>query len=262
MSLVTVRSRGPAAVLTYANPVDGTMTGAGAAELLAAVRAAEADPAVRVLIITGGAPGVFIRHYSVAELSLAADRLSGSEPAPAPAAESAFLVLTDLLAGMGKPVIAAVNGLCMGGGFELALACDLRVAGQEVAAIGLPEVRVGIFPGGGGTQRLPRLVGEAKALEIILRGLTFSAREAVALGLVHEVVADPLDRTLELAQELAQRSPEALAAAKALTRAALDRPLSEGLAAERALFGQLLRTSDAVSALGAFVRDGAKLDQV
>jgi enoyl-CoA hydratase len=262
--MVTVERRGGAALLTYANPVDGTMTAQGAAELLQAVRAAAEDPHVRCLIITGGVPGVFIRHYSVGELSIAADNLAGPAAPEAiqPAGESPFLVLTDLLAALPKPVIAAINGLCMGGGFELSLACDLRIAGEQVEAIGLPEVRVAIFPGGGGTQRLPRVVGEAKALEIILRGLTFSGPEAAAMGLVHEVASDPLARALEIAVEFDQRSPDALAVAKALTRAALDRPLAEGLAAERAMFGEVLRTPAAISALGGFVREQAKLDQI
>ena len=98
-------------------------------------------------------------------------------------------------------MVAAINGLCMGGGFELALACDLRIASPAVEAIGLPETRVGIFPGGGGTQRLPRVVGEAKALEIILRGLTFAGEAAHRIGLVHELADDPLARALEMAAE-------------------------------------------------------------
>ena len=118
-------------------------------------------------------------------------------PAPPPATgarPTGFLGLVDLIAAMDKPVIAAINGLCMGGGFELSLACDLRIAGREVEAIGLPETRIGIFPGGGGTQRLPRVIGEAKALDVILRGLTFTGEGALELGLVHEVSDVPLAR--------------------------------------------------------------------
>ena len=96
-------------------------------------------------------------------------------------------------------------------------------------AIGLPETRIGIFPGGGGTQRLPRIIGEAKALEMILRGLTVTGPGAYELGIVHEVVDDPIARALELATELASRGAEGLALAKRLTRAALDLPLGGGL---------------------------------
>src|SRR5216684_9059293 len=149
----------------------------GSAIAPAIIEAAARDGAVRVIVITGGMPGVFIRHYDVGELSQMADAaqnapVSALAPPKAGARPPGFLSLTDLIAAVEKPVIAAINGLCMGGGFELSLACDLRIAGRDVAAIGLPETRIGIFPGGGGTQRLPRIIGEAKALEMILRGLT------------------------------------------------------------------------------------------
>jgi enoyl-CoA hydratase len=137
----------------------------------------------------------------------------------------------------------------MGGGFELTLACDLRIASPDVEAIGLPETRVGIFPGGGGTQRLPRVVGEAKALEIILRGLTFTGEAAHRIGLVHELAADPLARALEIAAEWETRGAEGIAYAKRLTRAALDRPISEGLADERRAFLEVMQTASARAAL-------------
>jgi len=183
--------------------------------------------------------------------NLAAGAPTSTPPAQAAARRPGFLELTDLIAAADKPVIAAINGLCMGGGFELSLACDLRIAGKDVSAIGLPETRVGIFPGGGGTQRLPRIIGEAKAVEMILRGLTVDGPGAGELGIVHEVVADPLARALEIAAELATRGAEGLAFAKRLTRAALDRPLSEGLADERASFLAVMRTASAREALRA-----------
>ena len=148
-----------------------------------------------------------------------------------------------------KPVVAAINGLCMGGGFELSLACDLRVASPAAAAIGLPETRVGIFPGGGGTQRLPRVVGEAKALEIILRGLTFTGAEAHAIGMVHELAADPLARALEIGAEFEGKGAEGVAYAKRLTRAALDRPVSQGLADERRGFLEVMQQASARAGL-------------
>src|SRR5438128_2337327 len=189
MGLVSVTRRGGTAVMTYANPPWGTMTAAGAQEMLEAFRPLAADPAVRAVVITGGVPGIFIRHYDVDELSVMSDRLGEAPPPPPPPSgarpEQGFLALTDEVFEAGKPVVAAINGLCMGGGFELSLACDLRIAAPTVEAIGLPETKVGIFPGGGGTQRLPRVVGEAKALEIILRGLTFNAEEALRIGVVH-----------------------------------------------------------------------------
>ena len=156
-----------------------------------------------------------------------------------------------MIAAVDKPVIAAINGLCMGGGFELSLACDLRIAGNSVTAIGLPETRIGIFPGGGGTQRLPRVIGEAKALEFILRGRSVTGQAACDMGIVHEAVADPLARALEIALELSSRGAEGLAYAKRLTRAALDRPLSDGLIDERKCFATVMRTASAREGLRA-----------
>jgi enoyl-CoA hydratase len=250
MNFVTVQNRGGAAVLTYANPPFGTMTAAGAAQMHAALAQAAEDPAVRCIVVTGGLPGIFIRHYDVSELSDMSDALA-APPAPREDAPRApgFLEMVDLIAAAPKPVIAAINGLCMGGGFELALTCDLRIASPEVQAIGLPETRIGIFPGGGGTQRLPRIVGEARALEMILRGLTVDGRAALEQGLVHELAADPLARALEIAAEFAGRPAEGIAYAKRLTRAALDRPLSEGLGDERRSFLEVMRTASARRAL-------------
>ena len=253
MGLVTVTRDGATAVMTYANPPFGTMTAAGSQEMLDLFRPLAADPAVRAIVITGGLPDIFIRHYDVDELSAMGEALKDRPPPPPATAppEQGFLALADAVAAVDKPVIAAINGLCMGGGFELALACDLRIAAPKAAAIGLPETRVGIFPGGGGTQRLPRVVGEAKALEIILRGLTFTGAEAYDIGMVHELADDPLARALEIATEFAGKGAEGVAAAKRLTRAALDRPIAQGLADERASFIAVMQTASARAALKA-----------
>jgi enoyl-CoA hydratase len=177
------------------------------------------------------------------------DALGGAAPPPShgpgPRPGGAFGELVDLIASAPKPVIAAINGLCMGGGFEISLACDLRIAGRSVTAIGLPETRVGIFPGGGGTQRLPRVIGEARALEMILRGLVVDGPRAYEIGMVHEVVDDPKGRALEIAAEFDGRGAEGVAFAKRLTRQALDRPLADGLADERASFVEVMKTRSA-----------------
>jgi enoyl-CoA hydratase len=249
MGLVSVERRGGTAIVRYANPPLGTMTAAGAQEMLELIDPLTRDPAVRSIVITGGLPGIFIRHYDVGELSAASDASQNTPPRPPPPGDGrpagGFLALVDLLAEAPKPVVAAINGLCMGGGFELSLACDIRIAAPADVVIGLPETRVGIFPGGGGTQRLPRVVGEAKALEIILRGLTFDAQEALRIGVVHEIAADPLARALEMAAEWDQRGVDGIAYAKRLTRAALDRPIVEGLADERRSFAAVMRTASA-----------------
>lgn len=265
MGLVQVKRHGGAAVMTYANPPFGTMTAAGAQEMLEAFRPLAADPSVRAVIVTGGLPDIFIRHYDVGELSAASDAIEGAPASPPPEPgkrpRQGFLALVDEIFEAPKPVVAAINGLCMGGGFELALACDLRIASPRAAAIGLPETRIGIVPGGGGTQRLPRVVGEAKALEIILRGLTFDGTEAHRIGLVHELADDPLARALEIAAEWETRGAEGIAYAKRLTRAALDRPVWEGLADERQGFGEVMRTASAREGLRRG-RAPARIEQV
>jgi enoyl-CoA hydratase len=241
MSFVTTARHGGALVITYNNPGLGTLTAAGTSQLLAALRAGVADETVRCIIYTGGRPDIFIRHYDVRELVVMSDVVNGLAPPPPAEDDGGYYALVDITASAPKPVIAAINGLCMGGGFELALACDLRIAGTSVEAIGLPETRVGIFPGGGGTQRLPRLIGEAKALEMILRGLVVTGPQAAAQGLVHEVVDDPLARALEIAAEFESRPAEGIAEAKRLTRSALSRPFAEGTADERRSFMELLK---------------------
>lgn len=253
MGHVTTEDRGATRLITYANPAFGTMTAAGSVEMLEALRAAADDPSVRAIVLTGGIPGIFIRHYDVGELSQLADILSERPPETGGSGKpgGAFGELVDVIAAAPKPVIAAINGLCMGGGFEIALACDLRIAARDAEAIGLPETRVGIFPGGGGTQRLPRVIGEARALEMILRGLTVTGARAAEIGLVHEAVDDPLARALEIAAEFEAKGAEGVAYAKRLTRAALDRPLAEGLTDERLSFVGVVKTPSARAALKA-----------
>jgi len=256
MGLVTVERRGGIAILTYTNPPLGVIGSAGAQEMLDAFRPLAADPAVRSLIVAGGLPDVFIRHYDLDELSDMSDATEGVPPPPPRPSErpggrprKGFHALVDEIFEAPKPVVAAINGYCMGGGLELSLACDLRIASPNVKAIGLPEVRAGIFPGAGGSTRLPRVVGEAKALEMILRGLTYDGTEAHRIGLVHELADDPLARALEIAAEWETRGAEGLAYAKRLTRAALDRPVWDGLFDERRSFSEVMRTESARKAL-------------
>jgi enoyl-CoA hydratase/carnithine racemase len=263
MGNVTTSFEGPVAIITYANAPWGTMTAAGAARMYHALKAASATAGTGCIILTGGVPGIFVRHYDVGELSQLSDQIV-SAPAPRSAAERepGFSEMIDLLNQIPQPVIAAINGLCMGGGFEMSLACDLRIAARSAPAIGLPETRIGIFPGGGGTQRLPRLIGEARAMEFILRGQTVDGATAASMGLVHEAVDDALSRSIEIANDLCARGFEGIAAAKRLIRVALDRPLAEGLADERRTFLEVLKSPSAQHALRAGGRQGVEIQRV
>jgi enoyl-CoA hydratase len=153
-----------------------------------------------------------------------------------------------------KPVVAAINGVCLGGGLELALACDIRIAAAH-ARFGQPEVTLGLIPGGGGTQMLPRIVGMAHALRLVLTGDIIDAYEALRMGLVHEVVpGDALEaRALSMATLIASKGPLAVRAAKEATRAALDLPLEEGRQLEMALFDRCFASDDRVEGVTAFL---------
>jgi enoyl-CoA hydratase len=214
------------------------------------------DPSVRVIVVTGGAPGYFVRHYSVAALIRLGEsiRASGREwPEDAPYNAGSFDQSMSLCESMPKPVIAAISGSCMGGGFEFTLACDLRIAQDGDYQIGLPEVNVGILPGGGGTQRLPRTIGTPGALMHILMGVALSPREAEKKGLVHETVSGrALDRAMEIAKRLSSHTPESVAYIKRLVRSATQAPLDQGLALERNLFMKLCIGEPALERMRAY----------
>ena len=164
--------------------------------------------------------------------------------------QSVFLKLQRL----GKPVIAAINGVCLGGGCELAMACHLRISGDR-ARFGQPEINLGIIPGWGGTQRLPRLIGRAKAIEWILTGDMFSAQDALRLGLVNLVV--PQDQVLKAAKDLARKiaGKGAVAIRESLSaiEQGMDLSLEAGLAKEAEAFGRVAASEDSKEGVAAFL---------
>lgn len=213
-----------------------------------------ADDAVRVVIVTGGAPGYFVRHYSVAALVELGERLKGQEwPENTPYQAGSFDKAMTLAESMDKPVIAAISGSAMGGGFEFTLACDIRIAQEGDFQIGLPEINIGILPGGGGTQRLPRTIGTANALLHILLGVTVNPLEAAAKGFVHETVkGKALDRAMEIARRMATHTPESVRYIKRLVKSAVSTPLDQGLALERNLFMKLCIGEPAIERMKAY----------
>jgi enoyl-CoA hydratase len=224
--------------------------------LLEAMTALAGNEAVRVVVVTGGAPGYFVRHYSVAALISSGERLKsfGKQWAEdAPYNPGSFAGAMRLVEEMPKPVIAAISGTAMGGGFEFTLACDIRIAQHGNFQIGLPEINIGILPGGGGTQRLPRIVGTAAALMHILMGITLSPAEAAQKGFVHEAVSGKaLDRAMEIARRLASHTPQSVRHIKRLIRNAVETPLDQGLRLERNLFMDLCGSDEAIARMRAY----------
>jgi enoyl-CoA hydratase len=201
------------------------------------------DPNVRVVIVTGGAPGYFNRHFDIPALIEIAEslRASGREWPDSATYNGGFLdKAMALCESMPKPVIAAISGTALAGAFEFALACDLRIAEDGDYLIGLPEVNLGLLPGAGGTQRLPRTIGTAAALMHILMGIALRPREAESKGLVHvTLVGKAIHHAMALARRLSSFPPESVAYIKRLVRNAMETPLAQGLALERNLFLKL-----------------------
>ncbi len=204
------------------------------------------DDDVRVVVITGAGDKAFIAGADIAEFS---GRTALMQRAVM-LGRSLFTAI-DVFP---KPVIAMINGYCLGGGCELALACDLRIA-SEAASFGQPEINLGIIPGGGGTQRLTRLIGEGKAMEMILTGEIIDAQTAFNLGLVNHVVpADQLAaKTMEIANRIAEKSPIALRLAKEAVKVASRSNLDEGLRREVDLFALCFSSEDKNEGVGAFL---------
>jgi enoyl-CoA hydratase len=216
-------------------------------ELREAITALRDDPAVGAIIITGAGEKSFVAGTDIEELT-SLDRTGGE--AFSRGGQDVF----DLIEQCGKPVIAAVNGYALGGGCELALACTLRIA-SEKARFGQPEINLGIIPGYGGTQRLPRLIGKGKALEMMLTGAPVSADDALRLGLVNMVVppAELSGAAAQMARTLAGKSRPAVRAILEAVAAADTGSPADGMKAEASLFGASCATADGKEGVRAFL---------
>ena len=204
------------------------------------------DRDIRVVIITGAGDRAFIAGADIGEF---AERTVVQQREAMTGRR-----LFEEIAAFPRPTIAMINGFALGGGCEVALACDLRIAARS-ARLGQPEIRLGILPGGGGTQRLPRLVGPGRAMRLVLTGELIDATEAERIGLVDWVVEDSelTDRTMAIARTIAGFSPFALELAKTAIRTAMETPLSAGLAHERDLFVAAFASEDRVEGVRAFL---------
>jgi enoyl-CoA hydratase/carnithine racemase len=221
------------------------------ADLRTAFEDARDDDAVRGVILTGAGEKAFIAGADISELSHAT-ALEAEE-------SSRFgQKVLDLIENLGKPVIAAVNGFALGGGCETAMACTIRIA-VESAKFGQPEVKLGLLPGGGGTQRLPRLVGKGRALQLILSGEMISAQEAYRIGLVNEVVpaANLIGRAEQILKQIASNAPVSVRLSLEAVNRGMDTSQSEGFALEASYFGLCAATDDKREGTSAFLEKRA-----
>jgi enoyl-CoA hydratase/carnithine racemase len=237
------------ATIRLDRPPMNALSTAVQAEIAAAAAQVSADPQVRAVVIYGGEK-VFAAGADVKEMS-------GLSYADMAARSRALQDSFTAVARIGKPVIAAVTGYALGGGLELALCADFRVAG-EGARLGQPEILLGLIPGAGGTQRLPRLIGPARAKDLIFTGRFAGAAEALAIGLVDQVVPDAEVETaaVAFAQRFAAGPAIALRAAKLAIDAGLETDLNTGLEIERLHFSGLFATEDAQAGMRSFVENG------
>ncbi len=246
MSALVALELGRVAHLELVNPPLNLFTGELVLQLRDALRAIEAAEDVRAVVVSGRGERAFSAGSHVGEF----------EDQAGEAGRDRHQLDQDVwrqLAELPMPTIAAIEGHCLGGGLELALCCDIRVA-SETARLGLPEVSLAVIPGAGGTQRLPRVVGATRAKEMILTGRVLSASEAEAIGLVNRVVpaGSAVAAADELGAEIAQRGPVAVREAKRLIDTALDRDIGAGLEAEFEASERIFATEDMVEGARAF----------
>jgi enoyl-CoA hydratase/carnithine racemase len=237
------------AVVTIDHPPVNAFNQATLAELSATVDELIADPIVKAVVVTGAgqiafAAGADINDFTKIETPEQATEVSAR-------VQSLFTKIECAP----KPFIAAINGVALGGGLELAMACHMRIIGDR-AKVGLTEITLGIIPGWGGTQRLPRLVGKGKAIELILTGDTLTAQEAFRLNLVNKVVpgGEVLKTARDLAKKIAQKGAVAIGAALEAITAGIEQPVEAGLAGEARQFGKIALSEDAREGITAFLQ--------
>src|SRR5262245_56361088 len=252
---ISTERDGFVAVVTIDNPPMNALSAALLEELEAEIDVLDADDGVRAIVLRGGGERAFVAGADIKEFpSLRAASAEAQESGSARGIQKVGARMDDAR----TPFVAAIQGFCLGGGLELAMCCDVRVA-DENAQLGQPEIKLGLIPGGGGTQRLPRLVGRGRALLLNLTGEFVDAETAHAWGLVERVVpAEEVEgAALEVAGQIAAQSPHAVAVLRELARTTRDLPLEEGLRREADGFVRCLRSEDGAEGVAAFIEKRA-----
>jgi len=246
---VSSEQDGAVALVTVDHPPVNALSAPLLEELEAELERLDHDASVRAIVIRGAGERAFVAGADISEFP----SLRDSSPGEGGSARG-IQKLGARMDASRTPFVAAIHGFCLGGGLELAMCCDIRVASED-AQLGQPEIKLGLIPGGGGTQRLPRLVGLGRALLLNLTGEFVDARTAYEWGLVERVVPrdELLDTALDLARTIASRSPVAVSVLRELARTTRDLPLEEGLRREADGFRRCLASEDGAEGVAAFL---------
>ena len=247
-TFISTERRESVGLVTIDNPPMNALSTALLEELEAELHALDEDDGVHAIVVRGGGERAFVAGADIKEFPTL--RESAGEGGSARGIQR----VGHRMDAASTPFVAAIRGFCLGGGLELAMCCDVRICADD-ATLGQPEIKLGLIPGGGGTQRLPRLVGQGRAMFLNLTGDFVDAETAYAWGLVERVVpASELDDVaLEVAGRIAAQSPHALAVLRELARTTRDLPLEEGLRREAEDFARCLRSEDGAEGIAAFI---------
>ena len=260
-----IEDKGHYMICYLSNPPSHTLTSSGVAEVHKFLDLVEKNNDLRVLAFTGEGEDVFIKHYEVGELANSAEKnIESNQTQKDPTELHAFHKMLLRLKNLDAIVIAGINGNTAGGGCEFSLGCDLRIMSEGEYFIGLPETSVGILPGGGGTQRLSRLIGSSRALDLILHAKLLSPAEAYNLGVINKLIPkDKFEEELDLyCQDLANRAPIALSQVKKIIHQGLEMPLEESLLLEQKAFDVTMKSKDAARAMRSLLNSQENIEDV
>ena len=260
-----IEDNGNYVICYLSNPPTHTLTSSGVNEIHSFLDQIEKRDDLRVLAFTGDGENVFIKHYEVGELANTAERnLETKKDKQDPKELHAFHTMLLRLRDLDAIVVAGINGNTAGGGCEFSLGCDLRIMADGNFLIGLPETSVGILPGGGGTQRLSRLIGSSRALDLILHAQLLSPKEAFDLGIINKLVSEVSfnQELISYCEDLSNRAPIALQQVKKIIHQGLEMTLEESLLVEQKAFDVTMNSKDAARAMRALLNTQENIEDV
>jgi enoyl-CoA hydratase/carnithine racemase len=260
-----IEDNGNYIICYLSNPPTHTLTSSGVSEIHSFLDLVEKRDDLRVLAFTGEGKGVFIKHYEVGELANTAEKNLDTKTDQQETRElHAFHTMLLRLRDLDPIVVAGINGNTAGGGCEFSLGCDLRVMSEGNFLIGLPETSVGILPGGGGTQRLSRLIGSSRALDLILHAKLLSPKEAYDLGIINQLVSEDTfnQELISYCEDLSNRAPVALQQVKKIIHQGLEMSLEDSLLIEQKAFDVTMNSKDAARAMRALLNTQENIEDV